>query len=101
MAFMPALAPLVDQDKLRKLLRQEARLWGRSVFARRDSLHLTLDQVAQLAGTTSQTVHKVERGEIVARDHLRIALALALGTTVEALFPMPDRAMIIREASAA
>lgn len=96
----PDIAPVITQDQLRRFLKREARHWGSNLRHRRLELKLTLDQVAALADTTPQTVFKVERGEIVARDNLRLALAFAVGREVGDLFPLPKRAVIIAEAAA-
>lgn len=95
------LAPLHDLDVLRAYIDRESRSWGRLVRSRREDLGLTLDQVAKLAGTTAQTIQKIEKGQIQPRDHLRLALAFALSTEVDRLFPMPDRATVAREVGAA
>lgn len=90
---------LIDPDRLRHLMKNESRTWGKLVRARRDALGFTLDQVARLSGTTPQTLHKIEKGQIAPRDAVRIAIACALGTDVHSLFPMPDRAFVMREAA--
>lgn len=82
---------------LRKFMLREARVWGANCRARRKSLNLTLQDVADRAFTNPQTVFKVERGEIIPRDHLRIALAFALFCETDDLFPMPKRAAILKE----
>lgn len=92
--------PLMDPEKLRAFLKREARHWGTACRVRRQALQLTLEQVASLAGTTPQTVFKVEKGQIVARDSLRIGLAFALSCEVDDLFPLPKRDVIAREAVA-
>lgn len=89
--------PVISQDAVRRFLRGEARHWGKAVRDRRSELKLTLDQVAVMAGTTPQTVFKVEKGQIIARDNLRIALAFALGSEPSDLFPMPTRNVIWAE----
>ena len=96
-----AAAPLIDPEHLRAYMQRETRFWGRSVRQRREDLAMTLAQVAALAGTSIQTISKIEAGEIAARDHLRIALAFALSTEVDRLFPMPTREVIRREIEAA
>lgn len=55
---------LIDPDRLRHLMKNESRTWGKLVRARRDALGFTLDQVARLSGTTPQTLHKIEKGQI-------------------------------------
>lgn len=88
---------LVDPDQLRHYMDREARYWGGRVRQRREDLQLTMAVVATLAGTTPQTIQKIEAGEISPRDHLRVALAFALSTEVDRLFPMPTREVIQRE----
>lgn len=90
----------MDPEALKRFLKREARHWGTACRSRRQALGLTLEQVAKLAGTSPQTVFKVERGEIVARDALRIGLAFALSCEVEDLFTIPKRSVIVREAVA-
>lgn len=94
---MATKTPTLDADALRKYVSREARINGIRVKSRRKALKLTLDQVAELAFTTPQTVFKIEEGQIVARDHVRLAMAFALGCEVEELFPHPTRAAVIRE----
>lgn len=91
---------VVDRQKLRSWMERESRSWGQLVLARRKTLHWTLATVAARADTTPQTVHKVERGEIVPRDDLRLALAMALMTEVGDLFPQPDHATVSKEVAA-
>jgi transcriptional regulator with XRE-family HTH domain len=92
--------PVITQKQLRLFLKREARHWGSNVRARRLELGLTLEELAGLADTTPQTVFKVERGEIVARDYLRLSLAFALGRESFDLFPLPRREVILEEVAA-
>lgn len=94
---MATKAPTINDEVLKRYVNREARVHGIRVHARRKSLKLTLEQVAGLAWTTPQTIHKIERGEIVARDHVRLALAFALACEVDDLFPSPKRAAVLRE----
>ena len=90
---------VIDLDNLRRYLKREQRFWGSKVRARREDLSLTLEQVADMVGSTAPTIFKIEHGKIAPRDHLRIALAFALATEVDRLFPIPTRETIQREAS--
>lgn len=96
---MTNTTPAVDRVAVRAYLRTETATWGRNVHERRKELGLTLDHVAMLADTTPQTVHKVEHGQIVPRDELRLSLALALFCEVADLFPAPTRGGFIKAAS--
>lgn len=75
-----------------------ARQWGENVAKRRDDLRLNQRGLAELigGGVAVQTISKLERGEIVPRDYLKIAIALALQIEVDDLFPMPDRKRLAR-----
>lgn len=94
---MPQKTQPLDAETLRRYINREARINGIRVKSRRKALDLTLEQTADLAFTTPQTVFKIEEGQIVARDHVRLALAFALGCEVDELFPNPTRAAVIRE----
>jgi len=84
--------PTYDLDRIRlSLVMTLAKEWGSRVRARRIALGLGQAQVAELVGTTIQTISKLERGEIVARDYLKIALAVRLHAEVDELFPWPAR----------
>jgi len=50
-----------------------------------------MDELAGLVGVPIQTISKVERGDIVARDYLKLALALRLACEVDDLFGWPTR----------
>jgi transcriptional regulator with XRE-family HTH domain len=93
------ITPAIDPEVVRKYLKREQRFWGSKVHDARAARGFTLEELAALAGSTPQTIHKIERGQIAPRDHLRIALAFALGVDVDRLFPIPDRETIRREAS--
>lgn len=86
-----------SQAELKRFVAREARVWGAAVKSRRMAIGLTLEQLAELCDTAPQTIFKVERGQIVARDHLRLAIAFALACEPGELFPTPTRAAIVRD----
>lgn len=88
----------MDLDVLRVQTRNQRIMWGGRVKARRESLGFTLAQVSELSdgALRVQTVSKIERGEIEPRDYLKLAMAIALFTEVDDLFPMPSRAEAAR-----
>lgn len=94
---MPKTPPPLSADALNKYVQREARIHGIRCKTRRKALKLTLEQTADLAFTTPQTIFKIEEGQIVARDHVRLALAFALGCEVKDLFPLPSRADVMRD----
>lgn len=91
------LVPIIDSETLRAYIGREARHWGGRVRQRREDLGFTLEQVAVLAGTTAQTIYKIEKGDITPRDHVRVGLAFALCTEVDRLFPFPSREVMAKE----
>jgi transcriptional regulator with XRE-family HTH domain len=56
--------------------------------------------VARMADTTPQTIDKIRSGEIIPKEYLRYAIAIALGCEVEALFPAPTREELFARAAA-
>ena len=86
--------PLLDTGTLRRDLRgggEWARQCGERVARRREHLGLTSTQLAQLVGVPEPTIWKVEQGLLAPRDYLKIAIAFAMATPVEHLFPYPER----------
>jgi transcriptional regulator with XRE-family HTH domain len=64
--------------------------WGRRLREARLSAGLTQLELARRAGANQNTISRVEVGEHRPGDNTKFALAAALGTTVEALFPYRD-----------
>jgi putative transcriptional regulator len=67
-------------EQLRNRLREER--------ARRD---LTQGDLAELVGVSRKTINTVENGVFIPSTMLALRLARALGTSVEALFQLPDQ----------
>lgn len=70
-------------------------IWGASVKARRTQLDLSQDELALVSGVTQQTISNLELGKGLPRDDIKIALALALGTSPAVLFPWPDMSELV------
>ena len=66
-------------EQLRNRLREE-----------RARLDLTQGDLAAAVGVSRKTINTVENGVFVPSTVLALRLARALGTTVEALFQLPD-----------
>lgn len=64
-------------------------VWGTRVAARREELHLSQTDLAELCEVTQQTISKIERGLMIPLDRLKIALATHLRTTPDQLFSWP------------
>jgi transcriptional regulator with XRE-family HTH domain len=78
--------------KQRAQQRREAeKSWGARVFDKREALDLSQAQLADLAGVTQQTISKIENNTLVPRIGTMEAIAGALGTTVDLLFPWASR----------
>ena len=56
----------------------------------RARLNLTQAELATLVGVSRKTINTVENGIFIPSTVLALRLARALGTTVEALFRLPD-----------
>lgn len=77
---------------IRSLLREHARtVWSVRLDERMDALNVTIPVLADAAGTTYQTIWKMLRGDLYPSEYLRVAIALALGTDTDRLFPLPAR----------
>lgn len=80
----------MDLGVVKGLVRSRTELWGDAVVARRKLFGLNQRQFAALVdGVTVQTISKVENGEIIPRDYLKVAIAAALRTDAATLFPLP------------
>jgi transcriptional regulator with XRE-family HTH domain len=93
-------APLLDREVVDELVREWAILSGSRLKAARLALNLKQDQVAGLAGTTVETVCRVELGQIAPREYLRALLASAVGKDVADIWPPFTRRELIRLAKA-
>ena len=49
---------------------------------------MTQARLAELAGVTQQSISRIERGEVTPRVTTMYDIARALGTSIDALFPM-------------
>ena len=67
-------------------------IWGDAVAERRKLLGLSQQTLADLCGTTQQTISKIELGEIIPRDRLKVTIANRLGVPLSALFAWPELA---------
>lgn len=88
-----------DLATLRRYMNREARVWGAAVRARRKLIGLTLEQLGAKVNVAPQTIHKIEKGEILPTDAVRLALGFALACEPSELFPIPTRAAIARDAA--
>lgn len=87
-----AIRPVVNAATLRRAFEMLAKeRWGSRLDAVIRSRQLRSADLAALADTTPQTIDKIRSGDIVPRDYLRFAIAMALGCEVDDIFPMPTR----------
>jgi DNA-binding XRE family transcriptional regulator len=68
--------------------RQARRTWGQRVEERRTELRFSQETVAKISGLPQQTISRVELERHAPRYETMAAIAKALGTTVEDLFPI-------------
>jgi len=84
----------IDREALKGFMGPDgdwAKQCGLRVRKRRELLLFSLADLARYAETTLQTISRVERGELVPRDHLKGAIALALLDDMNNLWPWPTR----------
>lgn len=80
--------------------REARRTWGQRVEGKRTALNWTQVQLGEIANLPQQTISRVELDLVVPRYGTMAALARALGTTVEELFPVdsyPERLKLSRK----
>lgn len=65
-------------------------IWGGRVKTRREAMHLSQRQLAEMCSTTQQTVCKIEHGLIAPRDAMKTRIAEVMGCKVRDLFPWGD-----------
>jgi putative transcriptional regulator len=63
---------------------------GNRLREHRAWLNLTQAELAELVGVSRKTINTVENGVFIPSTVLALRLARALGTSVEALFQLPD-----------
>ena len=91
--------PFLDREAVDEAVREWAVESGQRLRAFRTALGWTQPTLAQLAGTTTESVCRVELGSITPREHLRIALAFAVQREVTEMWPPLTRKHIHRVAA--
>lgn len=90
-------------DRHPKVVERLGDRWGAAVADRRRQLGLSQAQLAKACGdhgVTQQTISKIENGEIIPLDRLKVDLARALGTKPNVLFAWPAMKDLVGEAVA-
>lgn len=67
-----------------------ARSWGDTVARLRAELGLSQVELAARAYTTQQTISRVETGQIIPSDALKVRIALGLQSTAGRVFAWPE-----------
>ena len=63
--------------------------WGRAVRERREARGLTQAMLGKVCDTTQQTINRIEQGQTIPRDRLKVVIAARLGMPVGELFAWP------------
>lgn len=71
------------------VVRTLAGQWGAEVATRRRLVGFTQRQLAELCRVEQQTISKIESGQMIPLDRLKVEIARNLGTTPQALFNWP------------
>lgn len=69
-------------------MKEVFREWGRNIERGRAVLGLTQVQLGKACGVHQSTIAKWEAGDMVPRDHHKVAIATALHQDVRQLFPL-------------
>lgn len=96
--MVPAAAEtaLIDTDSVNAFFRDVmAKEWGARVDSTMRALQMKESTLARLAGTSPQTISKIRNGQVLPRESLRVAVAVALLAEPGQLFPMPNKARIL------
>lgn len=83
-----------DLDEVRRLISTWSVDCGARVAAWRERRGWNRQRLAQEAGTTEATIHRIESGKLHPRDHLKLAVAVALQVEVADIWEFPKRATI-------
>lgn len=97
-AFNVIHADRYDHEPLKDVFRgggSVLRCWGLALKSERQALSLTREQLAAMVGTTHQTIGRIEQGQLNPRDHVKAAIAVALGTQVETVFAWPSLSELV------
>lgn len=92
MAKRPPEEPLLDTDSLRDAFNKNttyARTCGERFATRRKALGLSRAVVSELADTTESSVIRLEAGQYIPRDYLKLALAAAIGADASDIWVLP------------
>ena len=73
-----------------------AQRWGLKIAELRSDQNISQVDLAAAAGTTQQTISRIERGEQVPSDGMRVRLARALDVYVTELFRYDDHEEVER-----
>ena len=65
------------------------RHWGAQLSKRRLDLTLTQAELAEVVGVAQQTISKIEKGEIIPHDKLKLRIAQRTGSNVQTLWAWP------------
>lgn len=74
--------------------------WGQKVADRRRVVGLSQAQLAELCEISQQAISKIEAGDMIPLDRLKVTIAQKLATTPDALFPWPPMAELVAEGAA-
>lgn len=85
---------------LRSVMRKRAQESGARIAELRKAKGMGPTMFAGIVGVPLQTLHKIEHGQIVPRDHLKATIALALGVELADLYRWPSTAELVKAVAA-
>lgn len=92
--------PEIDTEVVRSITGPEgswAKACGSRVRARRTSLGFTRSAVCRALSISAQSLIRIEQGQQVPRDYLRLGLAMTLFCEVDDLYPPMTRGELDQE----
>lgn len=84
-------APLLNEHRLRNATRDWVLASGRRLRDRRLSFDFNQDDLAEFVGVRATSISKFERGDVVPKDQVRLAIANALMCEVNDIWPPMER----------
>lgn len=91
---------VADRDALKRVMRRRGLAAGPRIAAMRHAKGWGPTVFAGLIGVPLQTLHKIEKSEIVPRDNLKAAICLALDIELAELYPWPTSSELMKEVAA-
>jgi transcriptional regulator with XRE-family HTH domain len=78
-----------DNQRMSDLADAMASSWGDRVARRREALHFSQAELADMVGLNERQIRRFEQGDALPRDLIKLRIAAALRSRLAELFPYP------------